>query len=238
LLTAIDRKRILEQELLGGAEVPGCREVSGPFPAGAGDTDPLGYAYDSSIPPHAYDPYLAKLLARIAQNQVAAAAAAGDEPPPKLAPLVLGHPAHEVARVACQAIASHWRAIGLETKLQEFPPGVVADPAGACDLVYAEVAIWEPVVDADRLLGITGPAATENTYVRQALRWLNQAQSWDEVRKRLLELHRAVQSEAAVLPLWQLVDFFSYGKRLRNVGQHPVWLYQKVDEWQLGEVSE
>jgi ABC-type transport system substrate-binding protein len=234
---AINRDAILNQELLGGREVYGCRIVSGPFPAGAGDRDPLGYAYNSEIRPRRHDPRLAKLLTIVAQKQVAEMAEKRGDPAPTLEALVLGHPSHEAARVACQAIAAQLKVIGLETNLLEFAPGVTEDVDDACDLVYTEIAIWEPVVDARRLLGPGGFAASDSPYVRQALRWLEKAQNWGDVRERLLQLHTAAHSEAVIIPLWQLVDFFAYNKRLRNVGENPVWLYQNIDEWRLSSAA-
>jgi tetratricopeptide (TPR) repeat protein len=233
LAFGIDRENILNQELLGGREVYGCRVVSGPFPAGGGEADPLGYAYDAQIRPRPYRPRLAKLLTIVAQAHVAEAADRTGDPEPELGPLTLGHPAHEAARVACQAIALQWKILGLECNLVEFPPGVTRDVDGQCDLVYAEIAIWEPVVDARRLLGAQGPAASESSYVQQALRWLDATQSWGEVRERLLQLHGSVHNDVSIIPLWQLVDFFAYHDRIRNIGEHPVWLYQHVDQWRL-----
>ena len=102
---------------------------------------------------------------------------------------------------------------------------------------YAEIAIWEPLIDARRLLGDHGVSPTANPYVRRALRRLDQAEDWGEVRERLLDLHRTIHSEAIVLPLWQLTDFFAYHSRLRNVGSQPVWLYQNIDQWRLAAES-
>jgi hypothetical protein len=49
----------------------------------------------------------------------------------------------------------------------------------------------------------------------------------------LLDIHRAVNWDVALLPLWQTVDFFAYQKRLNNVGASPIWLYQNVDQWRI-----
>ena len=51
LVYALDRQRILQQELLAGKDLPGCRLISGPFPLGVDADDPLGYASDTRIAP-------------------------------------------------------------------------------------------------------------------------------------------------------------------------------------------
>jgi ABC-type transport system substrate-binding protein len=233
LVFAIHRQQILEQELLGGRSLPGCRVISGPFPARTGERDPLSYAYDEALEPRQYAPFLARLLISVARNQLAESAAAQGAPVTEPAPLVLGYPAHEAARVACQAIATHLEAVGLACRLKELPPGMARDPGDACDLTYAEVAIWEPLADARQLLGRDGLARSSDPYIHQALQALDEAQDWSEVRQRLLDLHRISHHEATVIPLWQTVEFFAYRRRLRNIGERPVSLYQQIDQWRL-----
>ena len=58
------------------------------------------------------------------------------------------------------------------------------------------------------------------------------------VRDQLVALHHAANAEVTVVPLWQTVDFFVYNKRLRNIGEQPVWLYQNVDQWRLSAPAE
>jgi ABC-type transport system substrate-binding protein len=232
LLLAVDRETILREELMGGRPFPGFQVISGPFPARGGDADPLGYAYDDSTRPLPYSPFLAKVLTLAGAKTIADAAAKRGESVPAMK-LVLGHPGHEMARIICQAIAAQWKLIGLEPELREFPAGVVDDARGECDLVYKEIALWEPVIDARRMLGATGVSPTPSPYVQQSLRWLDEVENWSEVRERLVDIHRAVYNDAAVLPLWQTVDFFACHKRLNNVGSNPVWLYQNVDQWRI-----
>jgi hypothetical protein len=233
LIVAINRERILREELLGGRDYNGFQVISGPFPASSGPADPLGYAYDEGIAPMPFSPLLARTISLVAQQQVIETAKLRGDAEPKLGKLVFGFPGHEIARVACQAIASQWKVIGLDVEMREFTPGVSHDAKGDCDLVYKEIAIWEPVADAQRMLGPGGMAATESPYVQRSLRWLNNAQNWGEVRERLIDIHRDVNQDVAILPLWQTVEFFGYQKRLVNIGSNPVWLYQSVDQWRL-----
>jgi len=237
LVFGIDRQRILNEELLGGNKIPGCRVLSGPFPAGVNELDPLGYAYDHSLEPRVWRPHLAKLLTIIAETELAKKADLLGEEPPKLTPLLIAHPATESARIACQAIVIHLGLIGIEVKVKELPPGESTDADNECDLLFTEIAIWEPVADARRLLGMNGVAATDSPYVGQALRRLDAAENWGDVRDQLVALHRATHYDVSVIPLWQTVDFFVYNKRLRNIeppGERPVWLYQNIDQWRLG----
>ncbi|MDA1051310.1 MAG: ABC transporter substrate-binding protein [Planctomycetota bacterium] len=235
LVWGIDRQRILREELLGGNDIPGCRVISGPFPAGIDQTDPLGYAYDHTLLPRVWRPRLAKVLTFIAENELTTKAEKLGEEPPKLTPLLIAHPATESARIACQAIMMHLSIIGIEVKVKELLPGQSTDPADECDLLYTEIAIWEPVVDARKLLGVNGIAAATSPYIGQALRRLDATENWGDVHDQLVALHHAAYNEVPVIPLWQTVDSFVYNKRVRNIGDQPVWLYQNVDQWRIGE---
>lgn len=239
LVFGIDRQLILGEDLLGGRDLPGCQVISGPFPLGLGQDDPLAYAYDETLEARVWRPRLAKLLMILADKELTLKAELLKEDAPKLTPLLIAHPATESSRVACQAIKAHLAIIGIEINIKELPIGVTADPDEECDLLYTEIAIWEPVSDARKLLGPGGVAATDSPYVQQALRRLDQSENWGDVREQLVALHRAAHNEVSLIPLWQTTDYFVYNKRLRNLGEKPVWLYQNVDLWRLqAEVAE
>src|SRR5262245_53367874 len=150
LESAVHRQRILG-ELLKGSQQPGNQLVSGPFPAGINENDPRGYAYDRNLPPRPYDRALAVTLLNLSIAQENVARKKREEQPlAGLPPLVLLHPAHDLARVACRAIQEQLKAVGVTVNLKE-PSLTVANEV--YDLRYAEIAVWEPLIDAHRLFG-------------------------------------------------------------------------------------
>ena len=52
-----------------------------------------------------------------------------------------------------------------------------------------------------------------------ALRQLDEAVDWDQVRDCSARLHRIAYDDAAILPLWQLVEHFALPDSLRGVGR-------------------
>jgi tetratricopeptide (TPR) repeat protein len=261
LLVGIHREAIL-QHLLGGRIVAGCRVLSGPFPAGKAFNDPLGYAYDWEIEPRPYQPSLAIVLAGVAADRQRRAdekkqGAARTEQPDEtkkeknndkkkdgkdedeeekekpVAQIVLAHPPHEIARVACEQIQSQLKLIKILVTLRELPPGRLERIPDDVDLVYAELPVWEPVVDARLLLGESGLSGGATPYMRLALGKLQRANDWREVRAALRHIHRIAHNDVAVLPLWQLTDFFAYHRSLRGVGAEPVSLYQNIEQWKI-----
>ena len=231
LVYGIHRDAIVRQELLGGADVPGCRVVSGPMPPGKSDGDAVGYAYDERIAPRSYEPHLALKLALVAQGEFATLAEKSGRPAPELTPLVLAHPADEIPRVASQAIAEHLRAVGIDCETVELPPGRTAPPAGDWDLLYVETVQQEPLVDVPALLAADGLIGHNSAYVNQELLELAEATNWKAARERLHRVHRAARDEVSVIPLWQLVDHFAYRRELRGIEEKTVRLYQNVENW-------
>jgi ABC-type transport system substrate-binding protein len=233
LVYGINRQVILSSELLGNRTLPGCQVISGPFPPGIRDNDPLAYAYDERISARSWYPRLASILVTLARRELKEIAAKRDEEFTEDTKLVLGYPGNEVARVACQSIAQYLQPLGIEIELLELPQGMSVDPEGRADLLYLQVAMWEPVIDARRLLAPAGVTSIGNEYVGMALRRLDAAKNWREARERLHELHRIVHEQVSVVPLWQTVDYLAYSERLRGVGSAPVTLYQNVEQWQI-----
>lgn len=156
-----------------------------------------------------------------------------EEPPPKLRALRLAFPADNLSRVACEAIRSQWELIGLEVELVELPIGESFPADDTADIVYVSAAIWEPIIDARRLLGPRGLAGSEDQLIGLGLRRLEEARNWKEVRDRLLVLHSISHHELPVLPLWQMVDSFAYRANLSGMGSNIVSLYQNAGNWRL-----
>jgi ABC-type transport system substrate-binding protein len=231
LESAIHRQKILD-ELLKGSRQPGNQLISGPFPAGIDKNDPRGYAYDYSVPPRPYDRALAVTLLNLAVAQENVARKKREEAPLEaVPPLVLLHPPHDVARVACKEIKTQLEKLGLTINLQEqlSAAGASSEPY---DLRYAELALWEPVIDAHRVLGPGGIVGRTSSYMSLALRDLAQAEDWERVLPKLQYIHRLAHEELPLIPLWQLADYFAHHRDLKGVGENCVSLYQNIEEWQ------
>jgi len=255
LVYILDREMILKKLILKGREDPGSMVASGPFVKGVTFDDPRGYGNNDQIEPRASEPQLALTLATVAIAQTfppqtaadgSAVAVAEAQPPtsdeqPAEAPtdkpakvkprLVLVHPATEVARAACAAIARYVALLGVEVQLHEQAPG--APLPEEWDLRYGELAAWEPVSDAWRLFGPGGLAAGVSPYMELALRELAAAQDWPTARRLLMEIHTRVHDDVSIVPLWQLNNYCVWHKRLQGVGEAPVTLYQNVDQWKI-----
>ncbi len=233
LVYGINREVILQKGLLDGAKVEGMRVLSAPLPAGVTSDDPAAYAYDEAISPLPYDPVMSAILLRLAEQQLGAAADKKKEKAPELKELVLAHPAGEMPRFICKQIQTQWNVIGVKCTLRELPPGQNKVTDGKYDVLYAELTIREPLVDAARVFGPAGLAATTDPFLSLALRRLDKAANWKDARDTLHELHRLLYEDVTLLPLFQTIDYFVYQTGLSGVQDRPIAFYQNVERWRV-----
>jgi tetratricopeptide (TPR) repeat protein len=258
LVYAINRKQILEDQILKKQSLPGCMVTSGPFAKGVNLSDPQGYACNDDISPRPYEPRLAMSLASLAMKELAPkkktdekspdgkpaaeAAPAGapatdpaadaNKKPPPLPPLVLVHPPEDLARVTCNAIVRNLSVIDLKVELRELPAGKRVPDDGNYDLAYVEYSLDEPLVEARRLFGDGALLGAPSAYMSLALRQVEGATGWNEARKALNDVHRIAYEEVCLVPLWQIVEHFAYRPNLKGVAKQPGRLYQQIEQWQ------
>ena len=123
--------------------------------------------------------------------------------------------------------------IELDDKLVELPVGTTFPEKDVADITYVAAAVWEPIIDARRLLGPGVLAGSESQMVGLGLRRLVEARNWKEVRDRLLDLHAITHHELPIIPLWQMVDSYAYRRELFGMGNDIVSLYQNAGNWRL-----
>jgi len=250
---AIDRQAIVDQVLLRGQQVPGFAVLSGPFPIGMSLDDPLGAGADRSIAPRPYAPRLSVVLMDTALRDAMLRAGKGNVTPAaetaaasrdgaptdqaagfsqaKPLRLVLAHPPGSAIRLSCEAIREHLKMVGVSVQLQEIPADAPRSAWEQADLVYVELALWEPIADSHRLFGNGGLVGSPSPYMQWALRELRDARSWTEARKRLWKVHRIAHAESRIIPLWQTPNFFAYRANWRGLDDQPILLYQHVTQW-------
>jgi tetratricopeptide (TPR) repeat protein len=231
VMYALQRDAILKQGILRTEDkVEGAQLISGPLPAPINSGDPLSYTYDDKIQPHAYDPLLAVILLDLAKRELDSTARLKEEQPPKFEGVVLGHPPQELPTIVCKAMSKQLAALNIPCRTVELAS---PESRAQCDFVYAELLIAEPVVDLVRLLGPDGLYPATNPYVRQGIRQVEKATTWNQAGQGLKQLHRVLHEDLTLLPLWQTPEHFAVQKNLQGVGAAPISLYQDIEQWRL-----
>jgi tetratricopeptide (TPR) repeat protein len=227
ILYGIAREEILKQ-MLGGVDVPGCVVTSSPFNRGIEPGDPMGYASDISIEPRPNERTLAGALATVALKSYNKAK---NTKLKSLPPIILAHPSDEIAKGACASIKLQLELLKIPIELRVIEGPMPTKVPDDVDLLYAELPMWEPLVDARRVLGDDGMTGGCSSYMTLALRQLDEAVDWSQVRDCLQRVHRISFDDAAILPLWQLVEYFAYHESLGGIPAKPVSLYQNIEQW-------
>lgn len=239
LLRCIDREQLVHEAICRGQTINGSEYVDSPFPVGTDDNDQIAYAIDPTIRPAASNYLLGQLMVLGEQRRQEDALrnkGIADVKIP-LPELVLAHPANEVAVIACNAIATAWRQIGVRTTLRQLEPGLTQPPDNNYDFLYLEIACTEPLADADFLFGLKGVVPGVNATVEQVVRRVNTSASWRQVSSNLRLLHRQTLNSVAILPLFQLREHFAFRTSVRGVGRDLIFLYQNVDRWSNGQIE-
>ena len=147
--------------------------------------------------------------------------------------LRIAHSTSDIATAACQLIKQQLDIVGVKSELIELPPGKTIPESDKYDLLYAEIMMEEPLIDARRLLAESGLVYAITPMVDRALIDLDGAANWGDVANRLSELHFSCASESIVLPLWQTVEHYAYRKSLSGVGKKITNVYENVQDWKI-----
>ena len=119
--------------------------------------------------------------------------------------------------------------LSIPVNLRELQAG--ESPGDNYDLLYVELALEEPVVDAARLF-CPGGLAGSSAILTAACERLLEASTWKKPSAVCMICTALAHQEVAVLPLWQLVEHFACHSSLKGVGQRPLGLYQNLGKWQ------
>ncbi len=236
----INRELILDQLIAGGQEMDGFEVVSGPFPPGSDTADQLAYAYNNRVQSRRYSGQLCLVLSQQYKMEARILRERDGEVNPEIPDptIVLAHPDTDLINSICDAMAQQWRALGITTELRRLPVGVTVPEDDDDDLLFCELQIQEPLVDAHRLFGRGGLVKMVDPTIEQALRQLDSAYSWAEVSIALRRVHEQSSNNLTILPLWQIVEHFAYRKNVFNMGDQLVFLYQNIDRWRIAGIQE
>ena len=241
LSTAIDRDAIVNEVITNGQEIDGCGPLSGPFPLGGDDNDQISYGYDLRVKPFRHNERMAMALTEIAIKQEMTKKDSGQQSLEDLdtsnddgrPTLVLVYQNSSLVSNCAAAIARSWNAAGIPTTLRALPPGVTYPEDSQWDVLYTELFIEEPVVDAMRMLGRNGFAEQVSAPVEQSLRGLVTSQTWQGACTSLRNIHRQISVDLSVIPLYQVKEHFAFRDNVYDVGRDLVHLYQYVDRWKV-----
>ena len=78
-----------------------------------------------------------------------------------------------------------------------------------------------------------GSKTSKDLDLDAALRDLDAATNWKDVRSRMAKLHEIASHELPLIPLWQTINYFAYRTSVRGIEDSPIALYQNIERWTL-----
>jgi peptide/nickel transport system substrate-binding protein len=224
---AVDRKRLLEDQLLKHPATDNDTVADGAFPKG-------NYADAPAVKPLESHPWLAKMLVAAARKELGGA------------PIKLNfeYPAIPEVRAIVPKLVEAFGAAGIEVVTTEVLPSrleVELRAGRRFDLAYRVLRCDEPVFQAGALLcpGYDAPpdanalASSASPRILQLLLQLERAAEWTTARGLALQIDRESRDELPVIPLWQLVDHYAWRDRLKGPSPSALDLYQGIATWEI-----
>jgi peptide/nickel transport system substrate-binding protein len=224
---AIDRKGLLEDQVLKHPPSGADAVADGPFPKGT-------YADAPGVKPLESHMWLAKMLVAAARKEL------------HNAPIKLNfeYPAIAEVQAIVEKLAASFREAGIEIVTAEVRPSQLESELRAgrrFELAYRILRCDEPVLDAGLLIcpGYDAPAEADalasvtSPRILQLLLQLERAAEWPSARGLALQIDRESRDELPVIPLWQLVDHFAWRDRLTGPAKSTALLYQEIETWQI-----
>lgn len=227
LAAGIDRQKILQEIVLGGATGPAAehgRMVSAAWPS-------RSYAYNTLVKPHDYDLSLAFSLAVAAKN-----ALGGQIPDMRLV-----CPPDPVMEAAARDFVRQWAKLGVTVELVAESAQPLAPDHKGWDILYHKVRVREPLTELWPLLTLSDRARVAALdhlpdWLRRQLIELDYAGDWKSALGILERLHAQLWQEVRWVPLWEVEEFFLVRKNiarppLRSHQSGPLHIYQDIEEW-------
>ena len=224
---AVDRKGLLEENVLKSPATDPNSVADGPFPKGS-------YADSPGVRPLEFQPWLARMLVAAARKEI------GGGP----IRLNFEYPAIPEVRTVVVKLAEAFRQAGLQIEPVELPESTLEAQLRSgrrFDLAYRVSRCDEPIQDAGALLcpGYDAPpdadalASAASHEILQLLLQLERAPDWPTARELVIQIDRESRDELPVVPLWQLADHYAWRDRLKGPADVSSELYRGIETWEI-----
>jgi hypothetical protein len=218
---AIDKKRLLYEDILQGADAKHARIVTAPF-------DTRNYAYNPLIEPRPYDLPLAMAL-RLASQK-----ALGGEIPT----LNMVYDPDPPIAAAAQKMIDEWKRVGINVRRVNGTGQQLDRDSKEWDIAYRTVTMPEPLTELWPFLTMRDSASIADLdhlpdWLRQELIRLDTANDWPSAIEQLKRLHRLLWAEVQLIPLWEVDEYSVYRKHIEGYRADGVHAYQNIDRWTI-----
>ena len=228
LAFAVDRPKVLSETVLRDPRVLSDpdqargRVVTAPFPR-------QSYAYLQQLAPRKFDAILALSLGAVAARRLGGT---------KVPPLKMVCSSEPIVRNAAAELQKAWKRVGIDVQLLDPPTDKSSEVPDDWDLAYRTLHMTEPVVELWPFLTMQPKARVADLmhlpdWLRQELIDLDRAENFQAAVLVLQRLHRHIQEQVLMLPLWEVDEVMIVPRNIRGFPATPLSPYQGVERWTI-----
>ncbi|VAX39516.1 hypothetical protein MNBD_PLANCTO02-1714 [hydrothermal vent metagenome] len=223
LAYSLNRKKLLSEVVLQDPEMKYGRIISAPYAKNS-------YAYHNLMKPRPYDLALGYTLSMLVKSSKKKAKK-------KIPTLKMLVPPDPIAQEVATKIVERWKKIGIPVVIVNDPQFKTDANSDQWDIIYRTSKMSEPATDLWPYLILGENAKVESLrhlpdWLRQELVDLDSVSNYEDIIVRLHTLHKHLQTEAFLIPLWEVDDFMIMNNEISGFpARPPVSLYQNVEKW-------
>ena len=222
LAFALDREKILKEDVLQDPEMRRGRVISAPYPSSSD-------AYRVAVAPRDPDLKLGFSLAMVVKKRVGG----------KLPEIKMLVEPDVTTMVAAKSLVKQWATVGITVKIVE--GDVARDLQGRpkqWDMIYRTMRMAEPVTEMWPFMTMARRAEVSGLsylpdWLRQDLVELDEIADWNSAVKLLNNLHEKLKSDVQVIPLWEVDDAMVIRKNIQGYPVRPMHPYHQVQRWTI-----
>lgn len=240
LAYAIDREKLLDEHFRGPLKGKGIHKaLTGPFPAGSWACNPAEGKRKDGENQGLFDPDGASSLSKEPSVRKII-----DEGPLKLK-YPEGNP--ELAKALADLCEQVKKTTGIALEPTPCPPSNLREDVEltqSYDLAYY---YYDFPDETYWLWPIFGPPIRENgdsnllrftnPEIRNTLKAAMSYRDFDQVRKHLWTVHKSLNSQMPLIPLWQLDPLLAYHRSVKPTALDPVLVFTNIEEWHLNAAA-
>ncbi|MCA9069823.1 MAG: hypothetical protein KDA84_12910, partial [Planctomycetaceae bacterium] len=137
---------------------------------------------------------------------------------------------------AAESMIANWKRVGINVKLINNTGDIVPQDSEAWDIVYRTGMMPEPLTELWPFLTMQSRARISDLehlpdWLRQELIALDTANDWKTAINQVRRLHRLLEAEVQLIPLWQVDEYSVYRRHLEGFRRTPMYPYQDIDHW-------
>ncbi len=223
LAYSLNRKKLLSEVVLQDPQMKYGRIISAPYAKN-------NYAYHNLMKPRPYDLALGYTLSMLVKSSKQKA----KKKMPTLKMLV---PPDPILQKVAAKMVKRWGKIGISVVIVNDPQFKTDANSDQWDLIYRADKMAEPATDLWPYLIVGENAKVESLrhlpdWLRQELVDLDNVSNYEDIIERIHLLHKHLQTEAFLIPLWGVDDFMIMNNDINGLSvRPPVSLYQNVEKW-------